>query len=61
MTKQFTTDHYNHLKEKGFRPDFCEECQEIDSILLELKDNTPLEQEVAVLRRMISGHIENHD
>ena len=34
--KGFTEEHYNHIKERGFRPDFCRECQEIDKVLMKM-------------------------
>jgi len=33
MEKQFTFEHYNHIKEKTFNPKICKECEEIDAIL----------------------------
>ena len=29
----FTIEHYNHIKENGFNPKICKECQEIDTAL----------------------------
>ena len=37
---KFTQEQYNHIKENGFNPKICQECQEIDMVLLKLADNS---------------------
>lgn len=33
-------EQYNHLKECGFNPKICHDCQEIDVVLMELSTNS---------------------
>lgn len=40
--KTLTQEHYDHIKEKGFNPKICRECQEIGYILVELVANARL-------------------
>ncbi len=55
MEKQFTTEHYNHIKKKGFNPPICQECQEIDGILNKMATYGDVAQDLyTVLERAVN-------
>lgn len=44
MERQFTMEHYKHLKENTFNPKICLICQGIDAILKEIARRTEVEK-----------------